>query len=93
MCSLRGKLGQSATYRRRTAMNFQSLIFIGFSGATRRIRTDDLLITNKPADHNRTHQEAKLPAKWAILVGPFSVLMRLIMVFSMWLWHHDGTKL
>jgi len=42
-------------------------------GATRRIRTDDLLITNKPPDHNRTHSEAKLPAKSAFLDRPFSV--------------------
>jgi hypothetical protein len=30
-----------------TEMNLQNLIFAEFSGATRRIRTDDLLITNK----------------------------------------------
>ena len=30
-----------------TEMNLQTLIFLGFSGATRRIRTDDLLITNQ----------------------------------------------
>jgi hypothetical protein len=28
-------------------MNPQSFVFVGFSGATRRIRTDDLLITNQ----------------------------------------------
>ena len=28
------------------------LDFVGFSGATRRIRTDDLLITNKPEPSN-----------------------------------------
>ena len=39
--------GQSAADRRNgQRMNLQSLIFAGFSGATRRIRTDDLLITN-----------------------------------------------
>ena len=30
-----------------TEMKLQSLISVGFSGATRRIRTDDLLITNQ----------------------------------------------
>jgi hypothetical protein len=39
----------------------------GFHGATRQIRTDDLLIANNPPDHNRTHEEAKLPAKSTIL--------------------------
>ena len=28
-------------------MNLQSLLFVDFFGATRRIRTDDLLITNQ----------------------------------------------
>ena len=46
------KLGQISDNRRQvdgmaTEMNLQSLIFLGFSGATRRIRTDDLLITNQ----------------------------------------------
>ncbi len=46
-------LGQISDNRRQidgmaTEMNLKSLIFIGFSGATRRIRTDDLLITNQP---------------------------------------------
>jgi hypothetical protein len=35
-----------------TKMTLQSLILLGFSGATRRIRTDDLLITNKLEDPN-----------------------------------------
>ena len=30
-----------------TEMNLKSLIFLGLFGATRRIRTDDLLITNQ----------------------------------------------
>jgi hypothetical protein len=45
---------------------------MGF-GATRRIRTDDLLITNKPPDHTRAYQEAKLPAKSTFLRCRFSV--------------------
>ena len=48
MSSLVDKLGQSATDRRMaTEMNLQSLLFAGAFGATRRIRTDDLLITNQ----------------------------------------------
>jgi hypothetical protein len=45
--SLLDKLGQSATDRQMaTEMNLQNLLFAGAFGATRRIRTDDLLITN-----------------------------------------------
>ena len=52
MTELLDKLGQISDNPRQidevaAEMNFQCLIFAGFSGATRRIRTDDLLITNQ----------------------------------------------
>jgi hypothetical protein len=52
------KLGQNSDNPRQidgraTEMNLQSLLFAGAFGATRRIRTDDLLITNS--------QSARIP--------------------------------
>jgi hypothetical protein len=50
--SLLDKLGHFSDNRRQIdeaaiEMNPQSFVFVGLSGATRRIRTDDLLITNQ----------------------------------------------
>jgi len=62
------KFGQFSDNRRQfdgaaIAMNLKLFEFLGFFGATRRIRTDDLLITNKPTAQTTIDDPAKSPTK------------------------------
>src|SRR5216683_5129269 len=52
--------------------------FAGFSGATRRIRTDDLLITNSPKPVNQAKSNQKFPK----FSGHFALPLWLNLVWS-----------